>query len=203
MTYRRPKAARSMVGDDPNGSGGTTMRNQPAPTVEYYVGGFWNELPTVQREIEHRITGVNPAAAVPVLETVIRHFSRAVGGRRFKRALFINCGNGRVERRYHELGVIESGVGCDISADLIAQAQRDAGDAGLEYYHRDVNEADFPPGPYDLIVNHNAGHHVAYLDRAFRALRRILAPADTPFRTTTWGRTAINTTRSHGIRPSD
>ena len=31
----------------------------------------------------------------------------------------------------------------------------------------DVNSGDFPEGPYDLVVNSAAAHHIAYIDRVF------------------------------------
>jgi SAM-dependent methyltransferase len=40
----------------------------------------------------------------------------------------------------------------------------------------DVNTADFPGGPFDLIVNFSAAHHVQRVDRVFRALRDLLEP---------------------------
>jgi hypothetical protein len=33
-----------------------------------------------------------------------------------------------------------------------------------------------PEGPFDLVVNYAAGHHVAYVDRVFRALRERMSP---------------------------
>jgi SAM-dependent methyltransferase len=40
----------------------------------------------------------------------------------------------------------------------------------------DVNAAEFPPGPYDLIVNFSAAHHIQRVDRVFRALRDLIHP---------------------------
>jgi SAM-dependent methyltransferase len=46
----------------------------------------------------------------------------------------------------------------------------------LDYEQLDTNTAKFPTGPFDLVVNHAALHHVAYLDRVARKLCEILSP---------------------------
>jgi SAM-dependent methyltransferase len=39
-----------------------------------------------------------------------------------------------------------------------------------------VNTAEFPPGPFDLVVNYAAAHHITMIDRVFREICRLLPP---------------------------
>lgn len=139
----------------------------PPSSSVYYRGGYWNDFPAVAAEINRRVSG---SSDVSYLE----YFRRLTGNRRFTRALFINCGNGWVEREFMRLRMIESAVGVDISADLLAQARELAGELPFRYVQMDVNGGVFPDERYDLIVNFAAGHHVAYVDRVYRALSRVL-----------------------------
>jgi SAM-dependent methyltransferase len=73
-------------------------------------------------------------------------------------------------------GLVREAVGIDFSDALLDEARRAAEDVGLplRYHQMDVNSADFPEGPYDLVVNSAAAHHIAYIDRVFRALCQLL-----------------------------
>jgi SAM-dependent methyltransferase len=141
----------------------------PGPAASYYQGHYWNDLPAVQRQLNVRATG-DPDLAWH------DHLRDRWGP--FDRALVINCGNGWVERTLIERGVISRAVGTDVSTDLLDQAAGAARDLGLDldYHVLDTNSAAFPDGPFDLVVNHAALHHVAYLDRVVRALCRLLTP---------------------------
>lgn len=138
---------------------------QQAETI-YYQGRYWNDIPLVAREINRRFTG-DPD------KDWITHFSNLTK-RVFKKALFINCGNGWVERGFIDRGLIQEAVGLDVCESLLEQARRDAGNRRLRYYARDINLADFVEDGFDLVVNHAAAHHVAHLDRVFRKLARVL-----------------------------
>jgi SAM-dependent methyltransferase len=142
-----------------------------APKVEglYYRGGYWNEIPSVRAEIRRRISGRRDAPFRPI-------FHGLEDGRRFGRALFLNCGDGHVEREFLERGIIESGVGIDISEELLATAREAGAGLPLRYVRTDVNQGVLPDEHYDLIVNNAGGHHVAFVDRVFRAFCRVLAP---------------------------
>ncbi len=98
-------------------------------------------------------------------------------GRPFRRALSLNCGNGWVERQLLEHGVVESAIGIDIADDLLDQARGEAATRGLpiEYRRVDINTDDLGAvGEFDLVVNHAAAHHIAFIDRVFRQLCRLL-----------------------------
>jgi SAM-dependent methyltransferase len=135
----------------------------------YYAGGYWNDLPQVAAYLNRRVSG-HPA--VPWWE----HLRRRTGTATFGKALFLNCGNGWVERELVAAGAVAEAVGVDVSASLIAQARAAAGDLPIRYYERDLNAADIPEDGYGLVVNHAAAHHLAYVDRVFRRLCEELPP---------------------------
>jgi SAM-dependent methyltransferase len=134
----------------------------------YYTGTYWNDFEVVRRRINAKISG-NPTMKWH------EHFARSTG-RTFRRALVLNCGNGWVERELIEAGLVECAVGIDYAEPLLAEARVAAEREGLpiSYHQGNVNEAAFPPGDYDLVVNHAAAHHIAFLDRVFRRICDIL-----------------------------
>ncbi len=150
---------------------GDTVTSQIGPSSSnvYYGGDYWNDYRTVEREIDRRVSG-RPGFGYR------EYFHELVDGRRFERALFLNCGDGHVERGFLDAGLIRSGVGIDISEDLLESARRAARGLPLSYVRVDVNQGTLLNQRYDLIVNHAAGHHVAYVDRVFRALCAALTP---------------------------
>ena len=135
----------------------------PRSADVYYQGKYWNDYPEVSAEVNRRISG-DPA------ENYLSQFLRCVGNRRFARALFINCGNGWVEREFFRHGAIDSAVGIDFSEDLLEQARANSEGLAVRYVKMDINEAEFPDARYDLVVNFAACHHVAFIDRVLRAL---------------------------------
>ena len=141
----------------------------------YYGGGYWNDLPVVADFIERRATGKE---ATPWYV----HLKEVTGGRTFKKGLFLNCGNGWVERELLRAGIVEETVGIDISEDLLDNARKAAADEGLNarYFARDINTADLPEDGYDLVVNYAAAHHMAYLDKVLRRVAELL-PEDGVF----------------------
>jgi len=134
----------------------------------YYQGRYWNDFEVVEHRINERISG-DPAC--PWYE----HFAR-VTGRTFERALILNCGNGWVERGLVAAGLIRQGVGIDYAADLLDEARTAAAQSRLplRYEQRNINTGVLPAGPFDLVVNHAAAHHIAAIDRVFREVCRIL-----------------------------
>ncbi len=157
-----------MIG--PNRPGGP---NSVSSTV-YYRDRYWNEHPLVVEQLNRRATG---AAHPGWMDHLLRHH----GGRPYRRALILNCGNGWVERDLLRLGVIEAAVGIDLLPDLLDDARARAAAEGLalEYRCTDIN-ADPLDDDYDLVVNHAAGHHIARIDQVFRRIAAHL-PADGAF----------------------
>ena len=96
-----------------------------------------------------------------------------------KRLLSLNCGNGWVEREIYALGAAQSVVGVDINSQgLVHEAQRLAAEASIpaDYLVMDANTASLDGIGFDYMLNHAALHHVAYLDRLVREVRRHVPP---------------------------
>jgi SAM-dependent methyltransferase len=134
----------------------------------YYTGTYWNDYEVVRRMINKRISG-EPTRKWH------EHFANATE-RTFKRALILNCGNGWVERELVECGLIAEGVGIDDSKSLLEEAAASArvNELPLTYHRANINAGEFPPGDFDLVVNHAAAHHITAIDRVFREVCRVL-----------------------------
>jgi SAM-dependent methyltransferase len=134
----------------------------------YYTGTYWNDYEAVRNRINRLISG-DPTR--PWYE----HFADKTE-RTFKRALILNCGNGWVERDLVEHGLIAEGVGMDYSQPLLDEAGAVARENGLPltYVQSNINDAVFPEGEFDLVVNYAAAHHIAAIDRVFREICRVL-----------------------------
>lgn len=141
----------------------------PAAGFEYYRDRYWNDFEPVVRELNERATGHRDV-------TWFEHLRDTAGP--FRHALVLNCGNGWVERELLDRGVVASAVGVDVSDELLNEARRHAAerDLPLRYERLDTNAAEFPDDRFDLVVNHAAMHHVAYIDRVTRRLHELLAP---------------------------
>ena len=135
----------------------------------YYGNTYWNDLPLVAKEINQRITG-SPST------TWYDHFFKTHKGP-FKKILILNCGNGWLERELYGQGYISGEVvGIDYSKDLLKTARSEAKSlSGLSYYQMDTNAAKFPGENYDLIINLASAHHIAYINRVFCSLLKIIS----------------------------
>ncbi len=152
----------------------------PVSSDVYYSGTYWNARAEVVAYMNELATG---DAATHWWQDLL-----AWRGRPFKRALAINCGNGWVERDLIGQGVVESAIGIDISAELLAEARGEAARHGMpiDYLQVDINTFDFgldQPGVgmsaldgVDLVINFAAAHHIAHIDRVFRHIARLLGP---------------------------
>lgn len=139
-----------------------------ADSVEYYGDiTFWNSFTAVARYQNRLATGDADMSWY-------QHLLREHGP--FERALSLNCGNGWVDRDLVRIGVVREVVGIDISERLVADARREAAALGapLTYQVLDINKSPLPPGPFDLVVNHAAAHHITHIDRTFRDVCRIM-----------------------------
>ncbi len=134
----------------------------------YYTGHYWNSYSLVIEAVNRRVGGTPD-------KNWYEHFAGGARRRKFAKALFLNCGNGWLERQiFDSCELFEEAVGIDCSEELLAEARENTGDRPLRYYAMDTNQADFPEDGYDLVVNHAAFHHIAYLDRVLRELCRLL-----------------------------
>lgn len=146
----------------------TTAIHQPNAAFDYYRGDiYWNDFEAINRHINTQISG-DPAIGWQ------RHL-RSVHGC-FGKAFFPSCGNGWVERDLFRLGVIGSAAGVDIGASMLEAARKAAADEGIaaSYMIGDINAIELPVGEYDLVVNHAAMHHVAYINRVTHRIARTL-----------------------------
>lgn len=133
----------------------------------YYSGNYWNDYGYIRGEINKRITG---AATKEWYE----YFFESQGKKKFKKALILNCGNGWVEREIYPLGLFEQAVGVDYSDKLLKAAKKAADRLPIRYYKMDINTAKFPESGFDLVINHAAGHHIAYINKVFYVLSNIM-----------------------------
>jgi SAM-dependent methyltransferase len=139
----------------------------PGTGKVYYTGKYWNDFPDAVAEINRRATG-DPKIAW------YDHFFQNQK-RKFKKVLFINCGNGWVEREMREKGYLPGEVvGVDFADDLLEEAREKAGELPFRYYKMDINTAEFPEKDFDLVINHAAGHHIAKVNKVFAELLKIM-----------------------------
>lgn len=134
----------------------------------YYGSDYWNDHAEVRAWLNRKVSG-DP-------EVFWGDHAARTYGRTFRRALVLNCGNGHVERGLIENDLVTDVIGVDYSEELLDQARRAAESQGLpaRYVQLDTNTGEFPDDEFDLVVNHAAAHHIAYIDRVFRELCRRL-----------------------------
>jgi SAM-dependent methyltransferase len=154
--------------DQASGANGAAAGTVAADSSVYYHSGYWNDLAPVQAYLNRRATG-DPAVSWS------EHLASSTG-RTFAKALVLNCGNGWVERGLVAAGLVKEAVGVDYAEDLLVAARAEAEKAGLplRYARLDTNTAAWPEDGFDLVINHAAGHHVAYVDRVFRSIAELL-----------------------------
>ena len=105
-------------------------------------------------------------------------FERWLGSRRFDRALSIGCGGGALERDLIERGICRSVDAFDGSVGSLRLARQSAVAAGLadriRYFASNFNEPVLPRRTYDLVLFHQSAHHVAKLEKIYRAILRTM-----------------------------
>jgi SAM-dependent methyltransferase len=133
----------------------------------YYSGQYWNDFPPVIEYISENITG-NPQ------KWWVQDFKERFCEVPFSRGLFLNCGNGWVEREFIDYGMVHHAIGFDYSQELLLQAKELKSNRAISYFRADVNRIHLPDDSFDLIVNVAALHHVQYINRLCRVLCRTL-----------------------------
>src|SRR5687767_12651143 len=100
--------------------------------------------------------------------------------RRFRRALSIGCGSGALERDLIRRNLVQRVDAFDGSTNSLRLARNEARNLGMTsrigYYAADFNEPALPKRTYDLVLIHQALHHVAKLEKLYRAIMRALTP---------------------------
>lgn len=133
----------------------------------YYKNTYWNDHPLVNEFMNMRVSGEKG-------KNGYRYFQEITKNRKFNKALMLNCGNGCWERELWDIGLIKEAVGIDYSENLIAEARSNAAERPLRYYVMDTNTVAFPETGYDLVVNHAAAHHIAYINKVFQKIAELL-----------------------------
>ncbi|MGZ5432211.1 MAG: class I SAM-dependent methyltransferase [Thermoanaerobaculia bacterium] len=99
---------------------------------------------------------------------------------RFARALSIGCGTGALERDLLKRGICDRFDAFDGSPVSLDVAKTEAAKLGLsEHIHysiADFNEPKLPRRAYDAVFFQQSAHHVAKLEKLFRAVLRSLKP---------------------------
>jgi SAM-dependent methyltransferase len=141
----------------------------PRDSEVYYAGRYWNDHPTVQAHICQQLTG-DPR----IWWTA--DFRRRFCATPFGHGLFLNCGNGWVEREFLDQGMVERATAFDYSEGLLAEADRRREGRPIRYLQADANRVEFGEDEFDLVVNVGALHHVQYIERLAEVLCRCLRP---------------------------
>ncbi|HXA43606.1 MAG TPA: class I SAM-dependent methyltransferase [Candidatus Solibacter sp.] len=129
----------------------------------YYSGVYWNDFKPVVEYMSRCFTG-DPATWWE------DDFRRRFCATPFESALFLNCGNGWVERQFIDRGMVTTATAFDYSADLVAVAEAEKGTRPITYFQADANTVELGKDRFDLVVNVAALHHVQKLDRLHRQL---------------------------------
>jgi SAM-dependent methyltransferase len=130
----------------------------------YYQGQYWNDLPEVIEHLSECFTGDRG-------RWWVIDFRDRFCETPFQRGLFLNCGNGWVEREFIDRQMVQSAVAFDHSHKLLTQAEHERGDRAITYFQADCNAVGLEPASFDLVVNVAALHHVQYLNRLCRQVR--------------------------------
>jgi SAM-dependent methyltransferase len=97
---------------------------------------------------------------------------------RFERGLSIGCGTGALERDVIAREICSEVDAFDLSPASIESARAAAAERGFDdrihYFIGDFNDPAVPANRYDIVFVHQALHHVAKLEKCFRAIRRTL-----------------------------
>lgn len=124
----------------------------------YYKKQYWNDIPQVHRYMCKNFTNEEKVWWV-------EDFKKRYAKKPFKNALFINCGNGRIEREFIDKKIVIKATAFDYSSDLLAQANTLKGKRNIHYFQADANKITLKKNTYDLIVNVAGLHHVQYINR--------------------------------------
>ena len=124
----------------------------------YYSGKYWNDYGKVGEYMNKHMTG-NP-------KTIWwQHFKHEYAKKPFKNALFLNCGNGWVERLFIDKKIVQKATAFDFSKKLLKEAESKMDDRPITYIVADANNTTFKKNEFDLVVNVAALHHVQYINK--------------------------------------
>lgn len=123
---------------------------------------------------------INSAVAGTPHEWPLDWLASWLNGRTFRRGLSIGCGAGSLERDLLTRGLCEVMDAFDGSPESLRIAREEAAKAGfadrIHYTIGNFNEPRLPRDAYDVVFAHQSLHHVAKLEKLFRAVLRALKP---------------------------
>jgi SAM-dependent methyltransferase len=133
----------------------------------------WLAHPRVRAYVNSSVSGATHLWPVDWFEGWLQ-------GRRFRRGLSIGCGSGGFERDVIGRGLCDEIDAFDGSAESIRIAHDAAREAGwanrIHYSVGNFNEPVLPARTYDVVFAHQSLHHVAKLEKLYRAVLRALEP---------------------------
>lgn len=133
----------------------------------------WMAIPEVRLYLNSLIGNGEPLWPIEL-------FERFLQGRTFDRALSVGCGSGALERELVARGMCRTIDGFDGSVVSLREARREADRAGfrdrIRYFAANFNEPALPQARYDIVFFHQSAHHVAKLEKLYRAIMRALKP---------------------------
>lgn len=132
----------------------------------------WMSEPAIRDYIAASVGGATPKWPTQWL-------AESLGGRRLGRVLSIGCGTGALERDLASHGLCEAVDAFDGSIASLRIAREEAQRAGLDrirYFAMNFDEPTLPRAVYDAVFFHQSAHHVAKLEKLFRAVLLALKP---------------------------
>jgi len=133
----------------------------------YYNTQYWNDFPQVLEYMSENFTGDKQ-------KWWVQDFKDRFASEKFEHGLFLNCGNGWVEREFLDKGIVKKATSFDYSWTLLQDAKSQKGDRLIDYFQVDVNKVTFKDNSFDLIINVAALHHVQFINRLCFVLARAL-----------------------------
>lgn len=131
---------------------------------KYDDSRFFGQYSRMTRSTE----GLNGAGEWPALRRMLPGF----GG---KRVLDLGCGFGWHCRYAAEQGATTV-VGIDLSEKMLDQAARRNGSPLIEYKRMAVEDFEFLPGTFDVVISSLAFHYLESFDEICRKVNRCLTP---------------------------
>ncbi len=140
------------------------------------VGWYWMAHPSVRTRSNILASSRADNDAYDRLRTLLgeRGWSMPIG-----RSVSLGCGFGALERDLTARGLIDQIDAYDVAAGAIAEAQRQARQAGLSnirYHVADLDRIELPPASLDAVFAHSSVHHVERLESLYACLQRALRP---------------------------
>jgi SAM-dependent methyltransferase len=135
-------------------------------------GDFWMAHPSCREAINRRVSG--DRGAYP-----LDHLYFSAGEPRFRKALSLGCGTGRLERAMARLGIAADIDAIDGSSVSIKIARAKALEEGLTTIHyevADLNRVRLPRRAYDAVVFHQSLHHVTSVEKLLERVLSSLKP---------------------------